>query len=253
MAGIANATLTTIGTATYQGEDYNLIWDDDNNGNSLIWLDYTNATPRSEAELANRFLQNWATNLDYDLTYNINASYNVIWKDIAWRLGRTVDGKSIKGFEGDPDSDGHYNYTHGYNLANSEMGHLFYTELGNKGYQNTDGTWNTDTIEFIASPDIIPQGPNFLQNTGDFDNLKASWYWSDTKYSESTGRHRAWYFNMFNGQQGWDGNFGGYGMAVRAGQVSATNPVPEPSTLLLMGVGLLGLAGYSRKRFSKKS
>lgn len=32
-----------------------------------------------------------------------------------------------------------------------------------------------------------------------------------------------------------------------------TAPVPEPSTMLLFGVGALGLLGYSRKRSSKKA
>ncbi|MGB3212100.1 MAG: PEP-CTERM sorting domain-containing protein [Desulforhopalus sp.] len=39
----------------------------------------------------------------------------------------------------------------------------------------------------------------------------------------------------------------------RVGMEVRTDPVPEPSTVLLMGAGLLGLVGYSRKRSRKTS
>ena len=53
-SGLANANLITIGTATYTTAThtadntsqsvtenvYNLIWNDNNNGNSVVWLDY---------------------------------------------------------------------------------------------------------------------------------------------------------------------------------------------------------------------
>lgn len=35
------------------------------------------------------------------------------------------------------------------------------------------------------------------------------------------------------------------------GQVASVTPVPEAGTMILLGTGLIGLAGYGRKRFRK--
>ncbi len=64
MTGLANATLVTIGTANYGGSEYKLIWDENNNGNSVVWLDYTN----TQASWTDQ--NSWAAGLDGSLTYN---------------------------------------------------------------------------------------------------------------------------------------------------------------------------------------
>ncbi len=61
-----------------------------------------------------------------------------------------------------------------HNCTRSEMGHLYYTELG-----NTAG------------------GP--LTNTGPFTNLQPDSYWSDTEYAPNP--NRAWFFYFGNGHQ----------------------------------------------------
>jgi hypothetical protein len=219
--GLANATLITIGTATYDdggGDDaYNLIWD---NNDDLVWLDYRNSTDTWDNQVS------WASGLNGAgvLTYNIDSAYTVDWAGSSWRLPTTEDGDYLYGFDGTT--------TGGYNITTSEMGDLYYNELENKGYVATNGN--------------SPQDGWGLVNIGDFNNLIASWYWSGTEYANLPDR--AWIFNMNVGNQSFDlKSVGIYGLAVRSGQVSAA-PIPEPATMLLFGIGLLGLAGVNRKK-----
>ncbi len=227
MNGLARAALVTIGTATYGGSDYKLIWDDDNNGNSVIWLDYSEYPDTWQRQM------DWAAGLDSAITsYNLNPGYSVTWTDPAWRLPATVDGLGVYGYEGDPDHDGVYTYTYGYNLANSEMGHLFYTELGNLGYVATDGTQ--------------PQPGWGLQNTGDFDHLITSFdgYWSGTEYAPNLDG--AWLFSMYNGEQNANPKYVPfYGLALRGGQVSAV-PIPGAVWLLSSGLTCLLFLGHRK-------
>ena len=110
MAWVSEAALTTIGTATYGTSDYNLIWDDDNNGKSVVWLDYTN-------ERLNWSDQNaWAAGIGLLLAIN-TPGYTITWDDAAWRLPSAG---------ADPSWD--------YNQTTSEMGDLFYNDLELSAY-----------------------------------------------------------------------------------------------------------------------
>jgi hypothetical protein len=81
-AEIAGATLTTIGTATYGGSDYNLIYEDDQ---LLVWLDLTKDEDTWENQL------NWASELGgtdpfqhlYSKSYWSGTTYTTDI-DLAW-------------------------------------------------------------------------------------------------------------------------------------------------------------------------
>ncbi len=118
----------------------------------------------------------------------------------------------------------------GFNACtSSEMGHLFYDELG--------GTANTSILN-STDPDL---------GLFTFFNNGFGTYWTSTPIPTSPGAVFDYHFYAINnGSQSADNeNLSLLAWAVRDGDVSV---VSEPSIFALLGIGLLGFMRLNRNR-----
>lgn len=143
----AQAALTTIGTIDFDSNQdgdanvfgLNLIWDDDNNGNSLVWLDYSNAPTNWSVQ------RSWAETLEPRLSNISTPGYSISWTDSEWRLPTAGPNPQVA-----------------YDQVTAEMGHLFYVELGFQSFPDRGMT-------FLSSAEL---------NATNFDRLTNGDYWA---------------------------------------------------------------------------
>jgi len=125
-----------------------------------------------------------------------------------------------------------------FNNTDSEMGHLFYIELS--------GTAMSDP--FVFTPISGSGDPDLAL----FANLQDWFYWSGDRQIGGPGDN-IWIFDFNRGLQGGSSESGNYYAFAVRDNIPASGPIPEPSTIALLGIGLAGLAGAEVRRRRKKT
>lgn len=228
-------------------------------GNGMIYDDVLNITWLQDA--------NYARTSGYDddgamgwNEANTWASQLVYGGYDDWRLAsaRLQSPPIIPGSWGIPDDVPEYlggSWDIGYNIVRSELGHMFYNNLGNLadyGYF----TPNAAAEGYETDPALTGlTGTSFIDATdGDmvsFTNVVPGYYWDiePSPGKSGSGGLFAWYYFDFatgyQGDAGWEYVGPYYSWAVRDGDVSA---VPVPAAAWLLGSALMALFGLGRAR-----
>lgn len=200
-SGVAQAALKDRGGGLLYDDVLNVTWLQDANYAKTSGYD---ADGQMNWSVANT----WAANLSFH-----DSVRNVDYND--WRLPTALNQNGS-------------GPCFGYNCANSEMGHMFYNNLGATANNSVLSGGNTANLALIT-------------------NLRSHYYWSGTAH-EPDAASRTWSFLTQIGFQNYDYQYYEFfAWAVRPGDVAAV-PEPEVYALLLAGLGVVAVGAMRRRR-----
>lgn len=213
---LASAALIDRGGGLIYDTALNVTWlQDANHGAGSPFDDGFSST---DGRMTSAKAEAWVSSLSY-----YDPVRNVTYSD--WRLPKLI----LKGTGFTFTNDGSTDYSLNASGSESELGHMFYTSLGNVGIRSPAGQ---DTG--------CGSGIVCLQNVGPFQNLQGWTYWFSTPVNETQDADDRWIFEMYTGLQAPFFEFRDvYAWAVRDGDVAAV--VPEPGSLALLGLGFTAL------------
>lgn len=211
VSSVAQAALVDRGGGLIYDTDLNITWLSDAN--------YAKTSGYDSDGLMTWFYANqWAANLSYnDSVRNQTLT--------GWRLPTTLQPDAS--CAGQRNLYGYGLVSSGAGCSGSEMGHLFYSELGGTSY-----SW-------------IQNGNN--GKLALFQNVQTDKYWSATEYGPNNGY--AWVYLFYGYEMQENKSWTNFAWAVRDGDVGAApSAAPVPAAVWLLGSGLLGLIGVARRK-----